>query len=322
MDISIIIPCYCSGKNIVNVVEEIKTILMEEKKSYEIILVNDGSPDNTYEIISDIANQNNNTYAVDLAKNCGQHAAIMAGFKYAKGELIMTCEDDGQTQLSILPHLIDKINEGYDVAAPKYQDRGKRSLFRKLGTKCAILMGNWMIPRPKGMLVPIYFVAKKFVIKEILKYNQPFPYIEGLILRSTFNIALVDAKQNERLSGRSGYTLKKMIKLWLNGFTSFSIKPLRPSVFLGILSSVVGILVGIYIVIQRLFNENIVSGWSSIIAVMLFMFGIVLLVLGMIGEYVGRIYLCINMSPQYVVRQVVCKNGVKEEGKENGEENK
>ena len=90
MDISIIIPCYCSGKNIVNVVEEIKTILMEEKKSYEIILVNDGSPDNTYEIISDIANQNNNTYAVDLAKNCGQHAAIMAGFKYAKGELIMT----------------------------------------------------------------------------------------------------------------------------------------------------------------------------------------------------------------------------------------
>ena len=322
MDISIIIPCYCSGKNIVNVVEEIKTILMEEKKSYEIILVNDGSPDNTYEIISDIANQNNNTYAVDLAKNCGQHAAIMAGFKYAKGELIMTCEDDGQTQLSILPHLIDKINEGYDVAAPKYQDRGKRSLFRKLGTKCAILMGNWMILRPKGMLVPIYFVAKKFVIKEILKYNQPFPYIEGLILRSTFNIALVDAKQNERLSGRSGYTLKKMIKLWLNGFTSFSIKPLRASVFLGILSSVVGILVGIYIVIQRLFNENIVSGWSSIIAVMLFMFGIVLLVLGMIGEYVGRIYLCINMSPQYVVRQVVCKNGVKEEGKENGEENK
>ena len=317
MDISIIIPCYCSGNNIVSVVEEIKTVLTEEKKSYEIILVNDGSPDNTYEIISGIANENNNIYAVDLAKNCGQHAAIMAGFKYAKGELIMTCEDDGQTQLSILPQLIDKINEGYDVAAPKYQDRGKRSLFRRLGTKCAILMGNWMIPRPKGMLVPIYFVAKKFVIKEILKYNQPFPYIEGLILRSTFNIALVDAKQNERLSGRSGYTFKKMINLWLNGFTSFSIKPLRASVFCGIFSSIVGILVGIYVVIQRIFNDNIVSGWSSIIAVMLFMFGIVLLVLGMIGEYVGRIYLCINMSPQYVVRQVVYKKGVKEDGEDN-----
>lgn len=317
MDISIIIPCYCSGNNIVSVVEEIKTVLTEEKKSYEIILVNDGSPDNTYEIISGIANKNNNIYAVDLAKNCGQHAAIMAGFKYAKGELIMTCEDDGQTQLSILPQLIDKINEGYDVAAPKYQDRGKRSLFRRLGTKCAILMGNWMIPRPKGMLVPIYFVAKKFVIKEILKYNQPFPYIEGLILRSTFNIALVDAKQNERLSGRSGYTFKKMINLWLNGFTSFSIKPLRASVFCGIFSSIVGILVGIYVVIQRIFNDNIVSGWSSIIAVMLFMFGIVLLVLGMIGEYVGRIYLCINMSPQYVVRQVVYKKGVKEDGEDN-----
>lgn len=316
MDLSIIIPCYCSGNNIKKVVSDIDETLRSENLSYEIIMVNDGSPDNTFEIIDEIAKSRDNTYAVDLAKNSGQHSAIMAGFNFAKGELIATCEDDGQTQVSIIPQLIAKVNEGYDVAAPEYKERGKRSLFRQFGTKCAIAMGNWMIPRPKGILVPIFFVAKRFVIKEIIKYNQPYPYIEGLILRSTFNIALIEAKQNERLEGKSGYTLKKMINLWLNGFTSFSIKPLRLSIIFGMASAFIGALVGIYVIISKIVNTNVLMGWTSTIAIMLFMFGVILVVLGMIGEYVGRIYLCINKTPQFVVRQVTCKNQTKDSEKD------
>lgn len=311
MDLSIIIPCYCSGNNIKKVVNDIDITMKTTELSYEIIMVNDGSPDNTFQIISEIAENRDNTYAVDLARNSGQHAAIMAGFNYAHGEIIATCEDDGQTQVNIIPQLIDKLNEGYDVAAPEYKERGKRSLFRQFGTKCATAMANWMIPRPKGVLVPIFFVAKKFVIKEIIRYNQPYPYIEGLVLRSTFNIALIEAKQNERLEGKSGYTLKKMINLWLNGFTSFSIKPLRLSIFLGVFSAIIGIVVGIYVIINKLLHPSILSGWSSTIAVILFMFGIAFLILGMIGEYVGRIYLCLNKTPQFVVRQVASKDNKK-----------
>lgn len=308
MDLSIIIPCYCSGNNIRKVVSDIDETLKDKNMSYEIIMVNDSSPDNTFEIIDDIAKSRDNTYAIDLARNSGQHAAIMAGFNYAKGKMIATCEDDGQTDVSIIPQLIDKLNEGYDVAAPEYKDRGKRSLFRRFGTACANAMANWMIPRPKGILVPVFFVAKRFVIKEIIRYNQPYPYLEGLILRSTFNIALVESRQKERLEGESGYTLKKMISLWLNGFTSFSIKPLRISIIFGVISAIVGALVGIYVIINKLVNPDVLLGWSSTIAIMLFMFGIAFVILGMIGEYVGRIYLCINKTPQFVVRQVTCKN--------------
>ena len=148
MDLSIIIPCYCSGDNIKKVVNDIDATMEKTDMTYEIIMVNDGSPDNTFEIIEEIAKKRENTYAVDLARNSGQHAAIMAGFNYAKGEVIATSEDDGQTEVSIITQLIEKLNEGYDVAAPRYVDRGKRSLYRKYGTKCATAMANWMNQSP------------------------------------------------------------------------------------------------------------------------------------------------------------------------------
>lgn len=304
MDISFVIPCYCSGNNIKKVVCDIESVMNSQDLSYEIIMVNDGSPDDTYSVLEDIVRTHSNTYAIDLARNCGQHAAIMAGFNYAKGDLIATCEDDGQTDLSIVPALIEKLRDGYDVAAPQYNERGQRSIFRDLGTACAIAMAKWMIPRPSGVIIPIFFIAKRFVIKETIKYNQPYPYIEGLILRSTFNVALIPAKQKERMSGHSGYSFSKLLSLWLNGFTSFSIKPLRLSAFFGVLVAIIGIIIGIIIIINKIINPNTLLGWSSTVALILFMFGILFVILGLIGEYIGRIYLCINKTPQYVVRQV------------------
>lgn len=319
MDLSIVIPCYCSGENIGFVLNEIDDVLKSTKLEYEIIMVNDGSPDNTFETIKKLSMSRKNTIAINLSKNSGQHAAIMAGFRNAKGKYIATCEDDGQTQINLLPELIDKLaNEDYDVAAPVYKDRGKRSIGRKIGTWCAKVMANWMIPRPKGVLVPIYFVAKRFIIDEVINYNQPYPYIEGLVLRSTYNICLIDSVQKERIGGKSGYNLKKMINLWLNGFTSFSIKPLRISVVIGFISALLGFFTGLFLIINKLINNNVLLGWSSIISIMLFMFGIVLMVLGMIGEYIGRIYLCINNTPQYVIKEVVNPNQVyNKEDKEN-----
>ena len=306
VDLSIVIPCYCSGQNIIKVLNELDDIL-KDLFSYEVILVNDGSPDDTFEIISHLAKSRDNTIAVNLARNSGQHAALMAGFHFASGEYVATCEDDGQTDITLLPELITKLKEGYDIAAPRIEERGKRSFFRKVASDLAATTAKWMIPRPDGIYVPIFFAARKFIIDEIVQYKYPYPYLEGLILRSTYNVALIPSRQRERIEGKSGYTFKKLLSLWLNGFTSFSIKPLRISAFVGFLSSFAGVFAGIIVIIRKLIFENIATGWSSIISVILFMSGLILFSLGVIGEYIGRIYLSINQTPQYVIRDIVKK---------------
>lgn len=313
MDISIVIPCYRSGENIRKVVSRIDEVLTKEDLSYEIIMVNDGSPDNTFEIIDDIASKRTNTLAIDLARNKGQHAALMAGFHYAQGDYIITHEDDGQSDAAYIPQMVEKLIAGYDVAALTFTDRGKRSLFRRFGSFVEETTSEWMIPRPKGIYVPIFFAAKRFVIEEVLKYDQPFPYLEGLILRSTYNIALVEGNQKERMDGASGYTLTKLIRLWLNGFTSFSIMPLRLATVLGFSFAGVGVLMGLYIAFRKLIHHHTVPGWTSTVSSMLLMFGLVLTMLGLIGEYVGRIYMCINKTPQFLVRRVTgasCQNQI------------
>lgn len=149
-------------------------------------------------------------------------------------------------------------------------------------------------------------MARKFVVDELIKYDQPFPYLNGLVSRTTGNIAEVDSVQKDRNTGHSGYNFKKLLNLWLNGFTAFSIRPLRVSVALGILSSLIGLILALVVIIRKLVLANDVgAGWTSIIAVILIMSGIILAVLGMIGEYIGRIYLCINQTPQFVIRKVI-----------------
>ena len=304
VDLTIVIPCYKSKNNIKNVIDEIDKAF-KDRNTYEIVLVNDCSPDETYEVLKQIAETRNDIIAIDLAKNVGQHAALMAGFHYASGKLIATCEDDGQTNLCVFPEMMDKINkEGFDVVAPKSLSREQPGAFRHFGSYMARMMSKWLIEKPEGVSCGVIFMAKRFVIEEMIAYRQPYPYISGLVFRTTYNVGNVDSLQKGRLSGKSGYNFSKLLNLWLNGFTAFSIKPLRISSFIGIVSAIIGFVMGIILVIRKLIGKGVPQGWTSSIAVMLFMFGLVLFVLGMIGEYIGRIYMCINQTPQYVIRQV------------------
>ncbi len=306
IELSIVIPCYCASNNIRSVIEEIDKTLKNRKIVYEVILVNDASPDDTYDVISRLTEERTNIVSIDLAKNSGQHAALMAGFQYAKGNIVATFEDDGQSEAELLTVMLDKMEEGYDIVTPHYIKRVQPSLFRRFGSKCERFMEDWLIEKPNGVYVSIYFMARKFVIEELCKYDQPYPYISGLILRSTSHIASVEGGvQKGRIGGNSGYNLKKLFSLWVNGFTAFSIKPLRISIVIGALFAVLGIIGCIVVVIKKIYGYGVMLGWSSVIAIMLFMFGIVLIVLGMIGEYVGRSYMCINKTPQYLIRKVV-----------------
>jgi len=311
MDISIVIPCYNSEKNIESVIADLDKVFSSMKLEFEFILVNDCSKDRTLEVISELARNKKNITAIDLAKNSGQHASLMAGFHYAKGDVVVTCEDDGQTNTDVFPEMYSKIKSGYDVATVRMTDRGHRSFFRKAGSKVAEIMNRTLIYSNKDKPVFIIFMAKRFVIDELINYDQPFPYLNGLVSRTTSNIAEIDSIQKDRNSGHSGYNFKKLLNLWLNGFTAFSIRPLRMSVVLGVTSSLTGLVIAAVVIIRKLvLMDDVGAGWTSIIAVILIMSGIILAVLGMIGEYLGRIYLCINHTPQYTIRTIIKPNDV------------
>lgn len=304
--LSIVVPCYNAEKNIEQVVCQAEKILRDNHiEDYEFVLVNDASKDNTFSVLQRMAEEKAYVTALDLAKNSGQHGALMAGFHYVTGEYVVTCEDDGQTQIQAIGRMMDKLQEGYDVVAAKYMQRPQTSPFRSFGRYMAKQMSVAMMPRPKGISVPIFFLARRFVIDEMTKYEHSYPYVTGLLLRTTHNIANVEVEQLERLSGNTGYTFRKLVRLWLNGFTAFSIKPLRIATFMGFFSALTGIVYAIMIVFRRFVFNDVVAGWSSLISITLVMSGLMLCVLGMIGEYVGRIYMCINRTPQFVVREIV-----------------
>jgi len=306
--VSIVIPCYNSSLTLRDVVGEIQMAFVNrEDYSCELVLVNDASIDNTIDVINGLCEENSNIIGIDLAKNRGQHAAIMAGMAYSSGEFVFSIDDDGQTPGDSIFTMLREIEKGYDVVCGRFVKRPKRSVIRRFGTWVNTSVRNWLLDVPKGIYLSIFFVARRFVVDEILKYKNPYPYMAGLILRTTDNIGSIDVVQKERLASSSGYTFSKLFSLWLNGFTAFSIKPLRVSTFIGLISAAVGLIVALIIVINKIIDPSYVAGWVSTVASSLVLNGIILFMLGLVGEYIGRIYISINESPLYVVRKVIKK---------------
>lgn len=303
--ISFIIPCYRSENTLPAVIEEINnTMKTMAEYSHEIILVNDSSPDDTINTIRELCGKYANITGIDLAKNFGQHAALMAGMRQAKGDIMVCLDDDGQTPADEVGKLLDKLNEGYDVVYASYGKK-KHSLFRNFGSKVNELMTRVMLGKPKELYISSYFAAKRFVVEDMLRYEHSYAYVIGLVLRATKNIANVEVNHRSRAEGTSGYTLKKLLGLWFNGFTAFSIKPLRIATVIGVMCASGGFLYGIYTIVKRLLLPDIQAGFSALMSMLVFMGGMIMLMLGMIGEYIGRIYISMNNSPQYVIREII-----------------
>ncbi len=305
MKISFVIPCYRSQKTLAGVIHEVQeTMATLNGYTYEIILVNDASPDDTFSEIRRLCKENDNIIGIDMAKNFGQHSALMAGFHEVSGEIVVCLDDDGQTPANEVGKLLDKINEGYDVVYAEYANK-RHSKFRNFGSHLNSIMTEQLLEKPKDLYLSSYFAVRRFIVEEMIRYDNAYPYITGLVLRSTKNICNVEVKHREREVGESGYSLSKLLGLWLNGFTSFSVKPLRLATFSGLFAAFLGLLFIIVTVIRRLVDQSIPIGWSSTISIILLMGGMILFVLGIIGEYIGRIYICINHSPQYVIREKI-----------------
>lgn len=301
--VSFVIPCYRSAKTVGGVVQEIREAMAAlPQYRYEIILVNDASPDDTFETIRALCGENRDVCGVDLARNFGQHAALMAGFRYVRGDIVVCLDDDGQTPASEVGRLLSGIESGSDVVYAKYTNK-KHSGFRNFGSRINELMTRTMLGKPKELYLSSYFAARRFVVEEMLRYENPYPYVIGLVLRATKNITNVEVTHRERESGTSGYTIGKLLGLWFNGFTAFSVKPLRIATVIGVFSACAGFAYGIFTVIKKFVNPAVPVGFSALMAAVVFFCGLILLMLGMIGEYVGRIYISMNNSPQYVIRE-------------------
>lgn len=303
--ISYVIPCYNSHETLPLVVEGIDEAMRKNKdEAYEIILVNDCSPDNTGEVIEELCSRKPYVRGVELVRNFGQHAALMAGFHYVTGDIVVCMDDDGQTPADEAWKLIEQVRAGHDVAYARYREK-HHSTFRNIGSRINDIMADIMLGKPRDLYVSSYFAIKKFLVDEMIKYSNPYPYVIGLVLRSTKDIVNVDITHHERISGTSGYNISKLIGLWMNGFTAFSIKPLRIATCCGAIMAVGGFVYGIITIIRKLLGLNYILGYSGMITMLTVIGGILLLMLGIIGEYIGRIYISLNSSPQFIVRKVM-----------------
>ena len=305
--VSIVIPVYNGEQSIGRLTDELVSTLKESYK-LEIVLVNDNSPDNSEAVCEGLFKKHPDIVCFySLAKNVGEHNAVMAGLNQATGDYMVIMDDDFQNPISEVVKLVNCATQNDCDVTYTYYKRKKHSFFRNLGSGFNDKVANVMLKKPKKLYLSSFKVLNRFIVDEITKYDLPYPYIDGLILRTTDKIAKLEVEHHERGVGRSGYTLTKLVRLWLNMFTSFSILPLRVSTLLGIIFALLGLALGVVTVIEKLANPGLPTGYPTTIVVVSIFAGIQLMSLGMIGEYVGRIFMSFNKKPQYTIRKHFAK---------------
>ena len=302
MLISIAVPCYNSEHTIEPLVEACRAEF-DHRNGYELemVLVNDFSKDGTFDVIRKMAEKYPFVKGIDLAKNFGQHDALLCAFQYVTGDLVVGMDDDLQNHPEQIHQLIAKLHEGYDVVFAKYKSR-KYSLTRNITSAVSQYLLHHLIDRPKDVEMSSFWVSRRFVIDEIRKYRGNDAFIQLLFVRTTRRIADLTIEHYARTEGRSNYTFRKRMRLFLS-FMSFSVIPLQIATIFGTTFSLIGFLMMIIIFIRKLIHPEIAIGWSSIMCLILFVSGILMLMLGIIGSYIGKMVMTINQTPMYVVRE-------------------
>jgi len=307
MLISFVIPCYRSEYTITKVIDEIKTtVAMRDEYDYEIICINDCSPDGVYNVLENLAKTDRQIKVIDLAKNMGKHSAVLAGYAVASGEIVVNLDDDFQSPIYNLWQLIEPLEKDLcDVVTANYKKK-KQAWWKNIGSNFNHFISGFLLDKPKDLRFDNFNAMKLFVAKEMMKYKNPYPFLDGLIVRTTNRIMAIEMEERNRADDKkTGYTLKKSINLFLNNFTSFSVKPLRLSTSIGVIAAMAGFIWAIVTFIRKIINPAVEIGYTSMLIIILIMGGLILMGLGMLGEYIGRIYICLNASPQYVVKKTI-----------------
>jgi undecaprenyl-phosphate 4-deoxy-4-formamido-L-arabinose transferase len=301
-ELSIVIPVFNSQENLEELNRRIKDAL--QGISYELILVNDCSADNSWDIIKSLAQNDKNITAINLRKNFGQDNALMAGLKHSSGNFVVIMDDDLQHSPYDILRLYDKCKEGYDVCYAEFAEK-KQAVWKKLGSSINGVVARILFQKPKGVYLSPFKIIKGEVVKDILQYSGPFPYIEGLLLQVTRHVTSVKTEHHKRLKGKSNYNFIRSCSVFLRTFTSFSVIPLRLATIIGLITSLLGFLAATYYLIEYFTNNYRLEGWTSLIISILVIGGLGLTFMGLIGEYLGRMFLTVNNKPQYSIREVI-----------------
>ena len=306
-ELSLVIPVYNGSRTIGALVEHTTKIF--GSTSFEIVLVNDGSEDDSETVCAQLAEKfPQNVTFVHLSRNFGEHSAVLAGFTEARGRYIAVLDDDGQNPPEEVVRMLDELKrKNYDVVYGHYIEK-KHSWFRNLGSSFNDRIATLMLHKPKDLYLSSFKVMNRFLINEIIKYHGPYPYTDGLIYRVTRNIGQIPVEHRASVSGPSRYTFRKLVRLWLNMFLNFSIKPLRVSVYVGLFASCLSIVALVAILIDKLWiTPDLTVGIPTVLGSVVFFSGIQLMILGLVGEYLGRLYLDQTGTPQFVVRYTTRK---------------
>lgn len=302
--VSMVIPVYNSEDCLDELARRLTNALDGSGKSYEIILINDCSRDSSWQKTVELCEIYDKLKGINLRKNFGQDSAIMAGLNYSSGESIVIMDDDLQHDPADIPLLLSGLEKGHDVCYACFNSK-KQSWFKNLGSWFNDKVANVIIKKPKGIYLSPYKAIKREVVDEIVKYDGPYPYVDGLLFRVTRNITQVTVEHRQRYSGKGNYNLIKSIRVWLRLATNFSVTPLRIATFLGFISSGIGFILAILFIIQHFMGIESPTGWPSLVVIVLFLGGIQLVGVGIIGEYVGRLFLHHSKEPQFVVNEIL-----------------
>lgn len=302
--LSFLVPVYNSKDTIASVVRRIAAAVqaLETPLDFEIVLVDDGSRDGVYTVCRQLAVELPYVRPFRLARNFGQANALMAGLNQITGDYVVCLDDDLQTPPEEFPKLYHTMQSGgFDVVYGYYEQK-KHSAFRNFGTALNEQMQTFILNKPCNIHTSSYFIARRYVVDVVKRYDKPFPYLPGLFLLVTGSVASIPIRHAARHAGRSGYGLVKLVQLWMNGFTNFSVRPLRIASFAGAVIALCAFVMTAVLFILKLSGQDIQVGWTSTIVIMLFIGGVQLLSVGILGEYIGRIYLSVNQTPQYVIK--------------------
>jgi undecaprenyl-phosphate 4-deoxy-4-formamido-L-arabinose transferase len=304
--VTVVIPAYGSSAILARLVDAVEAPLAASAcgGGYELVLVHDCGPDDTWSRIVSLAQSRPWLRGVDLSRNSGQHNAIMAGLSVARGTYVVTMDDDLQHDPADIPRVIDCLRQGADVCYVQFAAR-KHAAWKRLGSAFNDRIARWLLRKPAGLYLSPFRGLRRHVVQQMLRYTGPFVYLDGLILQSTSQISTIRAEHHARSDGQSGYSLRKSISLWLQMATSFSVAPLRLASLAGIIFSCAGFAAAVALVVQKLLDPSTAAGWTSIIVAVLIIGGVQLLALGVIGEYVGRVLLNVANRPQFVVARQV-----------------
>ena len=303
-DVSIVVPVYRSESILPHLVAQVQAAMQASDVAdrFELILVNDASPDGSWQVIRELAARYPFVKGICLARNFGQHNATMAGLNHASGEVVVIMDDDLQHPPQTIMSLVNAVRDGFDVCYTTYVNR-KHTAWKRLGSWFNDRVASFLLNKPRGLYLSSYKALHRRVVQEVVRYDGPYAYIDGLILDITRHITSVPIDHQMRYEGKGNYGFRRLISLWLKMATSFSIIPLRIASFTGMVLAATSAVAMVVVVVEKLLHPETPAGWTSLLVAILFMGGLQLLCLGVIGEYLGRAYLKLNRKPQFSVRE-------------------